>query len=91
MNKPIKINKRFSITGEFFIAVYMAIEDNRKNLQKSVRYKAEKLCGKAFWSALSDGDKRLAGMCISELARYKLINLQEVKSVHEYPKRYQLI
>ena len=86
----IWLNSRFSVTVEFFITVFMAIEDNEKNLLKDVPYKSEKLCCNGFWSRLSDGERRLAGMCISEMEKYGLINLRAVKGVHEYPKLYEL-
>ena len=35
-------------------------------------------------------DKKLAGMCISEIVKYGLINLRAVKGGHEYPKLYEL-
>ena len=86
----IWLNSRFSVTVEFFIRVFMAIEDNQKNLLKDVPYKSVKLCCNGFWSGLSDGERRLAGMCISEMEKYGLINLREVRGLHEYPKFYEL-
>jgi hypothetical protein len=67
----------------------MAIEDN-KGLFKEGTYTAKKLCGKDFWDGLTSGERKQAGMCISQLVRYKLLNFLEVKGVHEYPKHYQL-
>ena len=86
----IWLNSRFFVTVEFFITVFMAIEDNEKNLLKDVPYKSEKLCCSGFWSRLSDGERRLAGMCISEMEKYGLINLRAVKGLHQYPKLYEL-
>jgi len=89
MDKNIPLSNQFSISPEFFLRLYTAIEDN-KGIREPFTYTAEKLCGKDFWSGLTRGERIRAGICISELVRYKLLNLVEVKGVHEYPKYYQL-
>ncbi len=88
-NKLIPLNSRLSITADFFYRLYMAIEDN-KSLVKDAKYCAKKMCGKAFWNELSIGERKQAGICISQLVRYKLLNFDDVKGKHEYPKHYQL-
>ena len=88
-NTHIPLNKRFSISPEFFIRLYMAIEDN-KGIRENLTYTAKKLCGQEFWSGLTNGERKQAGICISQLVRYELLNFMEVKGVHEYPKYYQL-
>jgi hypothetical protein len=88
-HKNIPLNKQFSISPEFFIRLYMAIEEN-KGVIKECTYTAKRLCGKDFWSGLTNGERKQAGICISQLVRYELLNFMEVKGVHEYPKYYQL-
>ena len=93
MNKdkePIRMNTRFCIDPVFLLDIYMDMEDNQINLEPDTPYPSKKLCSKTFWSALSNGDKKLAGMCISEMEKYGLINLRAVKGLHEYPKLYEL-
>ena len=89
-NELIRMNTRFCIAPVFLLDIYMNIEDNQINLERDTPYPSKKLCSKTFWSALSNGDKKLAGMCISEIVKYGLINLRAVKGVHEYPKLYEL-
>ena len=88
--KPVRLSARFVVDPEFFLGVYMGVEDNQIELARNGIYTAEKLCGKSFWSELSNGDRRLAGICISEMEGYRLLNLVEVEGIHEYPKLYQL-
>ena len=88
--EPIRMNTRFCIDPFFLLDIYMDIEDNQINLERDTPYPSKKLCSKTFWSALSNGDKKLAGMCISEIVKYGLINLRAVKGLHEYPKLYEL-
>ena len=89
-NELIRMNTRFCIAPVFLLDIYMNIEDNQINLERNTPYPSKKLCSKTFWSALSNGDKKLAGMCISEMVKYGLINLREVRGLHEYPKLYEL-
>ena len=89
-NELIRMNTRFCIAPVFLLDIYMNIEDNQINLERNTPYPSKKLCSKTFWSALSNGDKKLAGMCISEIVKYGLINLRAVKGGHEYPKLYEL-
>ena len=89
-NELIRMNTRFCIDPVFLLDIYMDMEGNQINLERGTPYPSKKLCSKTFWSALSNGDKKLAGMCISEIVKYGLINLQAVKGVHEYPKLYEL-
>jgi len=89
-NELIRMNTRFCIAPVFLLDIYMDMEDNQINLERDTPYPSKKLCSKTFWSALSNGDKKLAGMCISEFEKYGLINLRAVKGVHEYPKLYEL-
>ena len=89
-NELIRMNTRFCIAPVFLLDIYMNIEDNQINLERNTPYPSKKLCSKTFWSALSNGDKKLAGMCISEIVKFGLINLREVRGLHEYPKLYEL-
>ena len=89
-NELIRMNTRFCIASVFLLDIYMDMEDNQINLERDTPYPSKKLCSKTFWSALSNGDKKLAGMCISEIVKYGLINLREVRGLHEYPKLYEL-
>jgi len=89
-NELIRMNTRFCIAPVFLLDIYMDMEDNQINLEPDTPYPSKKLCSKTFWSALSNGDKKLAGMCISEMVKYGLINLREVRGLHEYPKLYEL-
>jgi len=89
-NELIRMNTRFCIAPVFLLDIYMDMEDNQINLERDTPYPSKKLCSKTFWSALSNGDKKLAGMCISEMEKYGLINLRAVKGLHEYPKLYEL-
>ncbi len=88
--EPVRLSARFVVDPEFFLGVYMAVEDNQIRLARNGIYTAEKLCGKPFWSDLSNGDRRLAGMCISEMEGHRSLDLIEVEGKHEYPKLYQL-
>ena len=87
---PVPLSANFVVDPEFFLGIYMAVEDNQIKLARNGIYTAEKLCGKSFWSELSNGDRRLAGICISEMESHKVLNLIEVEGIHEYPKLYQL-
>ena len=89
-NELIRMNTRFCIAPVFLLDIYMNIEDNQINLERNTPYPSKKLCSKTFWSALSNGDKKLAGICISEIVKFGLINLREVRGLHEYPKLYEL-
>ena len=89
-NELIRMNTRFCIDPVFLLDIYMDMEGNQINLERGTPYPSKKLCSKPFWSALSNGDKKLAGMCISEIVKYGLINLREVRGLHEYPKLYEL-
>lgn len=53
-------------------------------------YTAQQLCGDEFWLSLSMGDRRLAGMCIRQMAKTKSCPLKLEGCEHKTPHKYRL-
>ena len=81
----------YTVAAAFYNAVRYQAEEIIPALIPGVKYKSEWLCGDAFWTPLSDGEKRMAGRCIAHMVVNGLLPLRFAESKHEYPKWYQLI
>ena len=81
----------YTVSAAFYNAVQYEVEESIPGLTPSWKYKSEWLCGDAFWTPLSDGEKRMAGRCIAHMVVNGLLPLRFAESKHEYPKWYQLI
>jgi len=90
MNINVLLSDGYSVTKTFYDSVRQQVEDALPALERDVRYTLEMLCDKEFWRRLSDGDRRTAGRCMSDMVEKKLLPLRVAKTKHEYPKYYEL-
>lgn len=79
-----------SVSGALYGQVRVQVEGILDALEHGERYTLEMLCGPEFWRGLSDGDRRTAGICMSDMVRNGILPLAVAKSKHEYPKWYRL-
>ena len=86
----IQLNDYRKVTLDFYKLILATIELNFDKLKSGVSYKMENLCGKEFWSSLSSGDRKLAGMVAVHITKHGILDLEDAKQPHEYPKYYQL-
>ena len=80
----------YPISKSFFDRVQQQLEERLPTLKRYKRYKAQPLLGDAFWDAMNNGERRMAGRCLAHIVARKLVPLHFAKSNHEYPKWYQL-
>lgn len=71
-------------------AVQREVEESLPGMEPDQPYTLAVLCGKAFWDQLSDGDRRSAGICMSDIVAKSLLPLRVADTRHEYPKHYCL-
>lgn len=71
-------------------SVRKRVENALPAMEQNERYTLEMLCGQDFWELLSDGERRTAGRCMSDMVERKLLPLRVAETKHEYPKYYQL-
>lgn len=91
MNEPIHymvLNDGQPVTKTFFDRVRQKVNVVIPALNPVERYTAEMLCGDEFWSALDNGERRLAGRCLAHMVNEDLLPLRVAESNHEYPKYY---
>jgi len=84
------LHDRYIVIREFLECITCQIGDPREFVVEDHEYTARFLCGRPFWSLLTPYEKRLAGSCISHLARSGLLPLVQVNKPGHYPNRYVL-
>lgn len=86
----IVLHGEYRIPIDFYNSIKVKIEYRLPSLGHGPKFTAKNLCGKDFWSLLTRGACRLAGMCVVHLVENGHLPLIPVKHAHEYPKKYQL-
>jgi hypothetical protein len=79
-----------SVDHAFFVLIRRSVEEVIPVLDPNVSYKAEHLLGAEMWESLSNGERRLAGRCLSYMVASGQLRLSVAPTRHEYPKRYLL-
>lgn len=46
------------------------------------------ICDPTFWALLNNGERRVAGRCVSHMVVKGEVDLATVQQRHEYPKKY---
>ncbi len=80
----------YQVKAAFITSLRHQVEAALPTLNPNLTYKLEKLCGKAYWSKLDAGERKLAGRCMAHLVVKNEFPLLFAPSNHEYPKHYQL-
>lgn len=79
-----------AVPKPFFDNIMLLVREILPALERDISYTAEMLCGEDFWKSLSAGERRRAGMCLSNMVQDRLLPLVLVHGLHEYPLLYQL-
>lgn len=79
-----------SLPKELLDAVKASVMDIVPALMPQCQYTAKQLCGPELWSRLSDGQKRLAGVCLGYLVSEEKVPLEATTPQHIYHRRYRL-
>lgn len=74
----------------FYEAILHEVEESLPGMEPDQKYTLAMLCGKEFWNQLTNGDRRRAGIFMSEIVAKNLLPLCVADSRHEYPKYYRL-
>lgn len=80
----------YSVPEQFYQHVKSAVADVVQVLVPEAKYKTEHLMGKDSWDAMSRGDRRIAGRCLSHMVACREVPLLEAPQRHEYPKWYRV-
>ena len=80
----------YCVSEKFCEAVRKRVEEVIPAMMPFVTYTLEDLCGEVFWSQLSNGQRRMAGRCMTQLVGRSVLPLCFADSRHEYPKYYRL-
>ena len=80
----------YSVPEHFYQYVKTAVADVVQVLDPEAKYKTEHLMGKDSWDAMSPGDRRIAGRCLSHMVACGELPLAEETQRHEYPKWYRV-
>ena len=78
------------VHAEFYSAVRGWVHGRIPELTPGVDCTTEQVCGADFWSELTDGECRLAGMVLKDLSVRGLVPLLPVEWAHEYPLKFRL-
>ena len=80
----------YHVPTAFYESVRSEVEESLPGMEPDQRYTLAMLCSQEFWHQLSDGDRRKAGICMSDLVAKSLLPLCVAETRHEYPKYYRL-
>lgn len=80
----------YPVSAAFLESIRRQVEAAIPTLNPHLAYTLEKICGKAFWARLDNGERKLAGRCMAHLVIKNEFPLAFVPGKHEYPKYYQL-
>ena len=80
----------FSVSKSLYESVKRQVDEVLPILKTEREYKLETLCGDDFWNSLSDGEKRLAGRCMTHMVDHKLLPIRYADYSCRTPKRYRL-
>jgi len=86
---PIELDDGRLVDMAFYGSVHEQVESRLPMLSPSPSYTARMLCGDEFWSQLRPGEPSLAGRCLAHMVEEGVLPLRNVKTRHEYPKRYR--
>lgn len=89
-NISVLLSDGYPVAQVFYDSIRQQVEAALPALERDAQYTLEMLCCKEFWGKLSDGDRRTAGRCMSDMVKQKLLPLRVADTEHEYPKYYQL-
>jgi hypothetical protein len=81
----------YFVSITFYNAIRLQVEEVIPLLDRDEKYTLQMLCGEAFWDPLTEGERRMAGRCMSHMVRNNLLPLRFAESKHEYPKFYELL
>ena len=79
-----------TVDPDFLEVIYSAVFERIPMLSPNMRSSLKAICGRDFWSCLSQGEKRRAGWCMAHLVTMGELPLMVAESRHEYPVHYQL-
>lgn len=79
----------YSVPEQFYGNIKATISDVIPGLDPRAKYKTEHLIGTDSWGAMSRGDRRTAGRCLSHMVAAGELPLEEAPQKHEYPKWYR--
>ena len=78
-----------TVPAAFYNRILNHLQERVPQLPPGASFTLKQICGPKFWDPLSDGDRRLAGQCATDMVERGLVPLVTAPSRHEYPKRYQ--
>jgi hypothetical protein len=88
MTKPM--NTIPNVESPFSKYVRLHVEKRLPILERDEDYYSDGICGQDFWDSLFPGEQKLAGKCISQMVKKRILPLVIVEKEHEYPVCYQL-
>jgi len=80
----------YPVSAVFLESIRQQVKAALPTLNPRLAYTLEKLCGKAFWAKLDNGERKLAGRCMAHMVVKNQLPFVFAPSKHEYPKYYQL-
>ena len=85
------LDNRCTVLQSFYTEIREQVTDIVPALLPHSKYTLQALCGPEYWNALTDGERRSAGMCMAHMVRNGLIPYVDVSRPCQSPKVYSII
>jgi len=88
----IILNGRFSCKLDFLKRFQQEIEFIAPGVPQGIPFTTQQLSGEEFWGPLTDGERRMAGICMTYLVDNGLVPFELVprKGRNPYPLQYRI-
>ena len=83
--KPEELND----ADYMIVLIHKQVMNRADSIPHDIDFTLEKICGPEFWNALSPGEQKYAGKCMTSLSNAYEVPYRIVSAKFEYPVRYQ--
>ena len=89
-SSAIELRDGSRVSFAFYNRLEQHVIARTKVLDPACIYTLKQFCGSDYWLGLTNGERRMAGVCVVDMALKDLVPLVPVPWRHEYPKKYRI-
>ena len=76
------------VSKDFYVEIKRHVLGRLTTLPAGMSRELRQICGPDFWGTLSNGDRRTAGICVSNMVAQHEVPLIHMPQKQQYPKKY---
>ncbi len=82
------LREKHLVAESFYLRIKDRVQEIIPAMQRGHKYSLQQLCGEDFWSALSKGERIMAGICMAYMVEKEVLALDFADYSCRTPKRY---